>query len=237
LTLLGEKTYGLLRNLTLPDKPATKNYDAIVKLLKDHLSPKPLIVAERFRFYKRYQLQGETVNKYVAELRRLAEYFEFGTVNESLRDQFVVEHTQKKLLAVADLTFVKAVETANKDAIELRRESNSVNMVRRHHRPTPSWKTGKQKSFVCYRCNGMNHRPDNCKFKDLICHNCNKRGHIRKACKSAQTHASSEGLPLIPTHFQWYHKSHKTLFSNGLLISSGSQHTFLHLANREQCMP
>ena len=80
LTLLGGKTYGLLRNLTLPDKPATQTYDAIVKLLKDHLSPKPLIVAERFRFYKRYQLQGETVNKYVAELRRLAEYCEFGTL-------------------------------------------------------------------------------------------------------------------------------------------------------------
>ena len=198
LILLGGKTYGLLRNLTLPDKPATKTYDAIVKLLKDHLSSKPLIVAERFRFYKSYQLQGETVNKYVAELRRLAEYCEFGTLNESLRDQFVVglkdEHTQKKLLAVADLTFVKAieiavaVETANKNATELRGKSNpesSVHKVQRHHRPTSSVKTGKQKIFVCYRCNGMNHRPNNCKFIDVICHNCNKRGHIRKACKSA----------------------------------------------------
>lgn len=42
---LGEKTYGLLRNLTLPDKPATKTCDAIVKLLKDYLSPKSLIDA------------------------------------------------------------------------------------------------------------------------------------------------------------------------------------------------
>jgi hypothetical protein len=138
------------------------------------------------------------VNKYVVELRRLAEYCEFGTLNESLRDQFVVglkdEHTQKKLLAVADLTFVKAieiavaVETANKNATELRGKSNpesSVHKVQRHHRPTSSVKTGKQKIFVCYRCNGMNHRPDNCKFIDVICHNCNKRGHIRKACKSA----------------------------------------------------
>jgi hypothetical protein len=55
------------------------------------------------------------------------------------------------LLAVADLTFVKAieiavaVETANKDAIELRGKSNpesSVNKVQRHHRPTSSVKTG-----------------------------------------------------------------------------------------------
>ncbi|VDI37928.1 Hypothetical predicted protein [Mytilus galloprovincialis] len=109
LTLLGGKTYGLLRNLTLPDKPATKSYDDIVKLLKDHLSPKPLIVAERFRFYKRYQIQGETVNKYVAELRKFAEYCEFGNLNESLRDQFVVglkdEQTQKKTVNCAGLNF------------------------------------------------------------------------------------------------------------------------------------
>lgn len=42
---LGGKTYGLLRNFTLPDKPATKTCDAIVKLLKDYLSPKSLIDA------------------------------------------------------------------------------------------------------------------------------------------------------------------------------------------------
>ena len=88
---------------------------------------------------------------------------------ESFRDQFVVglkdEHTQKKLLAVADLTYFKAMEiavavdTANKDAIELRGKSNlesSVNIVQIHHRPTPSVKTGKQNTCVCYRCNGMN---------------------------------------------------------------------------------
>ena len=50
LTLLGGKTYGLLRNLTLPDKPATKTYNAIVKLLKGHLNPKPLKVAETIPF-------------------------------------------------------------------------------------------------------------------------------------------------------------------------------------------
>ncbi|CAC5379469.1 unnamed protein product [Mytilus coruscus] len=100
-SILGGKTYGLLRNLSLPDKPGTRSYDDIVKLLKDHLRPKPLIVAGRFRFYKRYQIQGETVNRYVAELRKFAEYCEFGNLNESLRDQFVVvltdEQTQKKL--------------------------------------------------------------------------------------------------------------------------------------------
>ena len=216
LTLLGGKTYGLLRNLTLPDKPATKSYNAIVKLLKDHLSPEPLIVAERFRFYKRFQLQGESVNKYVAELRRYAEHCKFGNLNESLRDQFVVglkdEHTQKKLLAVADLTFIKAiemavaVETANKDAIEMRGKSNPESSVNRLHRqrrqPPPgiSDKQRSQNSYQCYRCNGRNHKADNCRFKDAVCHHCNKRGHIRKACKSEKSTVKSKQTPQKKIH-------------------------------------
>ncbi|CAC5386080.1 unnamed protein product [Mytilus coruscus] len=160
LTLLGGKTYGLLRNLTLPDKPATKSY--------------------------------------VAELRKFAEYCEFGNLNESLRDQFVVglkdEQTQKKLLTVPDLTFVKAigiaiaVETANKDAIELRGKFNtesSVNRIQRQQRRPPPSTTDRQKSFVCYRCNGKNHKADTCRFKDAVCHSCNIKGHIRKACRSS----------------------------------------------------
>ena len=68
------KTYSLLRNLTSPNKPSEKDYATLVKLLKDHLSPKPLIIAERFRFHKRNQREGETVTQYIAELRKLAEF-------------------------------------------------------------------------------------------------------------------------------------------------------------------
>jgi hypothetical protein len=48
-----EKTENLLRPLTSPTTPAEKSYPEIIKLLGDHLSPKPLSIAERFRFHKR----------------------------------------------------------------------------------------------------------------------------------------------------------------------------------------
>ena len=88
-----------------------------MKLLKDHLSPKPLIIAERFRFHKRNQREGETVTQYIAELRKLAEFCEFGTnLNDSLRDRFVcgirAENIQKCLLSEAALTLEKALEAA-----------------------------------------------------------------------------------------------------------------------------
>ena len=59
LSLIGSKTYSLLKDLLLPEKPADKNFDEIVSTLQKHLNPKPLEIAERFRFYKRNQQEGE----------------------------------------------------------------------------------------------------------------------------------------------------------------------------------
>ena len=50
LTVIGSKAYSLLRNLLAPAKPADKDFDEIVQVLQNHLSPKPLIIAERFKF-------------------------------------------------------------------------------------------------------------------------------------------------------------------------------------------
>ena len=90
LALMGGKTYSLLRNLTSPDDPASKGFDAIVKLLDNHLSPKPLVIAERFRFHKRDQKDGESIPVYVAELRKLSEHCDFkANLNDALRDRLV----------------------------------------------------------------------------------------------------------------------------------------------------
>ncbi|CAC5378042.1 unnamed protein product [Mytilus coruscus] len=51
-------------NLTTPDKSKDKSYEDIVKVLKEHLSLAPLMVAERFRFHKRDQKSGESINKF-----------------------------------------------------------------------------------------------------------------------------------------------------------------------------
>ena len=53
LTVIGAKTYGVLRNLLTPDKPSDKTYTELVATLKTHFKPKSLVIAERFRFYRR----------------------------------------------------------------------------------------------------------------------------------------------------------------------------------------
>lgn len=46
LTVIGETVYALVRNLLAPAKPAEKSFDVLVKVMKDHLKPKPLVIAE-----------------------------------------------------------------------------------------------------------------------------------------------------------------------------------------------
>ena len=62
LTVIGKETYSLLSNLLAPDKPATKPYEELVTTVKNHVMPKPLVVAERFRFHQRRQGENESVS-------------------------------------------------------------------------------------------------------------------------------------------------------------------------------
>ncbi|XP_025758532.1 uncharacterized protein K02A2.6-like [Oreochromis niloticus] len=181
LSVMGPKTYGLLRNLVAPSKPGTMQYDNIVGVLQAHFAPKPLVIAERFRFHKRNQGEEETVAQYVAVLKRLSEHYEFGAyLEDALRDRFVCglkcETVQKRLLTEKDLTFRKAVdyavsaETATREVQQLS-GSLKVNAVL------------SQKGDKCRRCGKMNHTDDDCWYKDRDCHQCGRKGHTKRMCK------------------------------------------------------
>ena len=148
LSSIGGKTYTLLRNWTTPDKPKDKSYADIVKILKEHLSPAPLVIAEKIRFHKRDQKESESINEYVAQIRKLSEYCNFPDLNDTLRDRLVcglrAEQTQTKLLSMQTLTLEKAIqisiamETATKDAMELqgKQHESTVHKVKMN-RPKP----------------------------------------------------------------------------------------------------
>ena len=50
LTLIGGPTYGLLVNLLAPEEPAKQKLADIFATLDGHFAPKPLVIAERYRF-------------------------------------------------------------------------------------------------------------------------------------------------------------------------------------------
>ncbi len=166
-------------------------------VLKAHFSPKTLVVAERFRFYRRNQGPEENVADFIVALRKLATKCDFGEIlNDALRDRVVCgirdENTQKRLLSEATLTLNSAVdlaqslESAGKQVKKLKepsqaiagpvfnvKPSGSANLYSSN--PTPSNPTpsaGKSRT-PCYRC-GRKHPGTPCRFKDATCHRCGK---------------------------------------------------------------
>ncbi|XP_060799470.1 uncharacterized protein K02A2.6-like [Neoarius graeffei] len=186
---MGPKTYGLLRSLVAPVTPGEKSYEDIVTVLKDHFTPKPLVIAERFRFHKRNQGEGETIAQYVAVLKRLSEHCEFGAyLEDALRDRFVCglkcEAVQKRLLTEDKLTFKRAVEvavSAETAAHDVQQLSSSlkVNAVF-------------SQSEKCRRCGKANHNDDNCWYKDRECHQCGRKGHTKLMCRSSKSKSNNE---------------------------------------------
>ena len=175
LTVMGSKAYELLHSLLAPAVPSTKKYAEITETLKAHLNPKPLVIAERFKFHHRNQREGETVAQYMAEVRRLSEHCEFKDyLNEALRDRLVCglrsEVIQRRLLSEKDLILQSAydiahgLETASQRASELQAtvktaETAAGGVQRVVPLAKPQNPTTAQS---CYRCGKAGHHPDRC---------------------------------------------------------------------------
>nr|XP_046478641.1 uncharacterized protein K02A2.6-like [Neodiprion pinetum] len=126
LTKISPNTYKLVRDLCAPEKPSTKTFEELVKLINNHLNPKPSETMERCTFYQARQSQTESVSEFAARLKSLSINCNFGDAKIALCDQLVCgvkDHTTKTLLFREDkLTYdsayklATALETAEKYA-------------------------------------------------------------------------------------------------------------------------
>ncbi|KAL1477225.1 hypothetical protein MTO96_035913 [Rhipicephalus appendiculatus] len=202
VTAIGKQAYRTLKNLLAPTKPEEKTYAELLQILKGHYSPKPLVIAERFRFNRRSQLENESVAAFALELKRLAGSCEFGQfLDDALRDRFVAglrdETAQAELLKKSTLTFQAAYDLAKSGELartETRKihpkELGDVNLVRQH----PQRTTGTRRvvsgnaerhgeSTDCSRC-GATHDAATCPFRNYRCRACKKVGHLARVCRT-----------------------------------------------------
>ncbi|KAL1442397.1 hypothetical protein MTO96_046431 [Rhipicephalus appendiculatus] len=90
ITTIGKNAYKKLKDLLLPATPVEKSLVDLVKVLSDHYEPACRIIAERFRFSRRYQAEGETVATFAVALKHMAAKCKYATIlDDALRDRFV----------------------------------------------------------------------------------------------------------------------------------------------------
>ena len=142
LSVVGNKTYTLIRDLAAPNMPTDKKYQELVDLLTAHLEPKPSVIVERFKFNSLFRKEGETAAQFLAELRNLARHCEYGrNLDDMLRDRLMCGindgKIQRRLLAEKELTLkraweiIRAMESADKYADDLQQDVHvkSVNAI------------------------------------------------------------------------------------------------------------
>ena len=155
LSMCGPSTYVLIRSLVTLPKPTDFSFKDLVEKVGKYHNPQPSAVVQCFKFNSQMWQLGETVAAYVAELKKLSEFCEFGgALDETLRDRIVWgiadSRVQHRLLAESFLTFekaleiVQAMELATQDLKDLQAETASSTPVHKlqGHRanpaPTPS---------------------------------------------------------------------------------------------------
>ena len=197
LTVMGPSAYKLLRSLMSPAKPGDKSFEELVTAMKLHHNPAPSVIVQRYKFNSRFRREGESVAKFVSELRSLSEFCNYGpTLDDMLRDRLVCgvndDHIQRRLLAEEKLTFQKAMEVA----VAMETAASNARMLQGSAMQPASrvsdgdvhkvQSSGKllTAAVACYRCGKSNHLAQQCRFKTVKCHGCGKIGHIVKVCRS-----------------------------------------------------
>ena len=198
----------MIRSLSQND-PTSKTYEELTRIMREHLQPTPNEIAQRYVFYKRDRLVGESIKDYVAELRKLSEHCNFADrLEESIRDKLVCglndQKIQQKLLAVRNLTLQSAMDTAvamesaAKNARDLyggvRGVKNEVGVYsggnsgggvnRLDKRSYKGYGNVSVSKKECFRCGGIKHDSDHCTFKSRECFGCKKVGHAKHRCPS-----------------------------------------------------
>ena len=82
ISAMGEKAYKLMRSLISPAKPNDKLFGQLVEAMRGHLFPPPSEIVQHHKFNSRISQDGESIAVYVAELKALAQFCNFGETLE-----------------------------------------------------------------------------------------------------------------------------------------------------------
>uniref|UniRef100_A0A6P7EX44 Uncharacterized protein LOC114324156 n=1 Tax=Diabrotica virgifera virgifera TaxID=50390 RepID=A0A6P7EX44_DIAVI len=221
LSLAGEDAVELFNTFGLEDEDK-KDEAKIIEAFESYCNPKKNVIYERFKFHKREQLEGESFNQFLADVKKLAQTCEFTTFrDEMIRDRLVIgirdTQLQQRLLDENDLNLDKVInagrtaEISKKQAKTLQGKHNShvtqnesINVIEK--------RTNKKKSnhalnstnvspgkFKCTRCTRI-HGLRECPAFNRKCEKCGKLNHFAVACRVRMVRQLEESVEVGPNN-------------------------------------
>ena len=206
LTCLGQDALNVLDGL-LPSEEDQKCLDTVIEKFEEFCVGKTNETFERYKFNMRNQERGETIDMYVAELRKLAKTCNYQTLEESLiRDRVVLGipevAVRKRLLQESDLTLNKAISVVQAHEATLRQmdrlepagEGAELHVVHKQRpRGTTSGSdrvsepTNQMRPMTCKFC-GKKHafRKGLCPAWGKSCTSCGGKNHFASRCHAPQ---------------------------------------------------
>ncbi|KAI5636371.1 hypothetical protein NE865_10874 [Phthorimaea operculella] len=207
LTHLSDDTYRLVCNLLHPKKVDDATFVELKTALNNHFTPKRSTFADRSKFYGATKYDCETVEEWVARLRGLAVYCEFGTEFETLlRDRFILgfksgpERDRLFEQDIKTLTLAKAIEVAQQAACA--RQARAAVGEDQRIKEEPVFKLDGRRRGAgssrgaraggsqsrCDVCGLKSHDAKFCRYKGYKCKICGVVGHLKKMCNANKVH-------------------------------------------------
>ena len=208
LNVAGPEALETFNTFALDMQSEDVTLDGVLTRFRSYCQPRRNVVYERYRFWARNQLNGETVDQWVTDLRTRAATCEFGDQRDMIiRDKIVFgtsdERTKERLLREADLTLQKALDTcraaeASRFQIqEMSKEPTAQTAIqvdamdsqassRKQPPKKPDTRQQPQSQGQCKYC-GSNHPPRKCPAYGKTCPRCHKKNHFARVCRGERT--------------------------------------------------
>lgn len=219
----GQEVQDIFENLTDPGHPAGVDpdphdaYQKAMRTLDAHFSPKMNVPYERHKFRQMSQSPTETVDQFVARLRKQGANCEFeDKLDENIRDQVIDRcsstHLRRKLLQKGtELTLPTLQELARAmEAVDMQAKAMSeaqskvpskqeeVNRVEDRSKEKKSGQYNRRtrpRDRHCYRCGNEGHfaRDPECPARQSTCGKCHLQGHYATMCRTKIGNEKKEG--------------------------------------------
>ena len=206
LACIGSAAHSVFRSFKFDGEGDTSNVSKIIEAFDRYCIGETNITYERYVFNQRTQQPGETIEDYIADLRKLANTCQFDQLEDSLiRDRIVVgirdDATRRRLLQQKKLTLSEAIDIckaneatsrrlrtmAGTDEVDALSQSPSTSSRRRRSastyrsRPDPAPSAGRRCKYCDRQHSGQK---ESCPAYGQTCRKCGKANHFANVCKS-----------------------------------------------------